>query len=79
MARLDEDGAGTWPPHFPDPEDSPFTDAATDPDSGAGERNQGRRETSESDTTPPHFRDTSHSRRRPAAPPAWDEDDEYGS
>ncbi|MFC5240467.1 hypothetical protein [Streptomyces atrovirens] len=73
------DHTGTWAPRFPDPEDSPFTDAAADPDADAGEPNQGRRETGDSDAAPPHFRDTSHSRRRPAAPPAWDEDDEYGS
>ncbi|MFF8098494.1 hypothetical protein ACF07S_01635 [Streptomyces sp. NPDC016640] len=73
------DHTGPWSPRFPDPEGSPFTNAAPDPDADAGERNQGQRERSESDTAPPHFRDTSHSQHRPAAPRAWDEDDEYGS
>ncbi|WP_432422508.1 hypothetical protein [Streptomyces caelestis] len=71
------DHTGPWSPRFPDPGGSPFTNAAADPDADTGERSQGRRETNESDTTPPHFRDTAHSRRRPAAPRAGDEDGEY--
>lgn len=84
--------AGPWSPGFPAPEGSHFTDAGADPDtdagtfitpeaaeSGAGERNHGWWETSENDSTPPYFWDTSHSPHRPAAPDARDEEDEEGS
>lgn len=84
---------GPGSPGFPTPEDPPFTDAAEDPDadtgsgtfppgtaeSGADERNEGWRETSEKDMTPPYFGDTSHSPHRPAAARAQDEDDEDGT
>ncbi|MFJ2908598.1 hypothetical protein ACIO8F_04030 [Streptomyces sp. NPDC087228] len=82
------DTTGPWSPRFQAPEGAPFTDAAADPDadadtftpgsaeSGAGERNQDRQETSEDDMAPPYFWDTSHSPHRPAAPRAQDEDDE---
>lgn len=82
------DTTGPWSPRFQAPEGAPFTNAAADPDadadtftpgsaeSGAGERNQDRQETSEDDMAPPYFWDTSHSPHRPAAPRAQDEDDE---
>ncbi|WP_430382967.1 hypothetical protein [Streptomyces sp. P10-4] len=73
-----EDTTGSRSPDFPATEDSPFTDADTSTpgaeESGAGERNQGWREASEGDMTPPYFWDTSHSPHRPAAPRARDED-----
>ncbi|WP_299528267.1 hypothetical protein [uncultured Streptomyces sp.] len=84
---------GPWSPGFSAPEDSPFTDAAADPDanadagtftpgtaeSGAGERNQNWGQTSENDMTSPYFWDTSHSPHRPFAPRTRDEDDDGGS
>ncbi|MFJ1575820.1 hypothetical protein [Streptomyces sp. NPDC088182] len=81
----ERDTPGPWSPGFPAPEDSPFTDAAAGAftpgaaESGADERNQGWRETSEDDMTPPYFWDTSHSPHRPATPLAQDEDEEGGS
>jgi hypothetical protein len=85
------DTAEPWSPGYPSPEGSPFTDAAADPnagagmytpgvaDSGAGEQGQDRQETSGDDMAPPYFWDTWHSPHRPAAPGARDEDDEAGS
>lgn len=79
------DTPGPWSPGFPAPEGSPFTDAAAGTfapgaaESGAGERNQGWRETNEDDMTPPYFWDTSHNPHRPAAPRARDKDDKDGS
>ncbi|MGI5480924.1 hypothetical protein [Streptomyces lavendofoliae] len=77
------DTMGAWSPRSPAPEGSPFTDTATftpgAAESGAGERPQGGRETSENDVTPSYFWDTSHSSHRPAEPRPRDEDDEAGS
>ncbi|MCM2389130.1 hypothetical protein [Streptomyces albipurpureus] len=83
-----EGGAtGPWPPRFPDPESSPFTDAGTFTPGAAkidtGERNQGRQETSEDGMTPPsgspHRPAAPRAREEPAAPRAREEDDEDGS
>lgn len=74
--------SGPWSSGFPAPEGSPFTDATAGTftpgaaESGAGERNQGWRETSEDDMTPPYLWDTSHNPHRPAAPRARDEDED---
>ncbi|MGW1597682.1 hypothetical protein [Streptomyces sp. NPDC002343] len=77
----EEDPTEPWSSSFSDPVDSPFADGGTfspgATESGAGERNQGRREESEDDMAPPYFWDTSHSPHRPAAPRARDEDDEH--
>ncbi|WP_425428824.1 hypothetical protein [Streptomyces sparsogenes] len=74
------DTTGPWSPRFPDPKGSPFSDAAADPDAGAGERNQDWRKMNEDDDmTPPYFWDPSHSPHRPAAPRARDEDAEAGN
>ncbi|MGW2178827.1 hypothetical protein ACWCXX_12210 [Streptomyces sp. NPDC001732] len=77
------DTTGPWSPDFPGPEDSPFTNAGAftpgSAESGTGEWNQRRQETSEDGMTPPHLWDTSHSPRRPAAPHAPDEDNEDGN
>jgi hypothetical protein len=90
----EEDAKESWPPGFPDPEDSPFSDAnAADPDtdagaststpgaagSGAGEQDRGQRETREDNMTPPYFWETPHRPHRPAAPRAWDKGDEESS
>ncbi|MYV72147.1 hypothetical protein GT043_40800 [Streptomyces sp. SID2131] len=77
---------GPWPPRSPAPGESPFTDTDVDPgpstfapgaaESSADEwgRDRDRWETSEDDTSSPHFWDPSHSTRRPAEPRPWHED-----